>query len=461
MPDGPLCANCHAGAIRSRGQCANCSRQRLLPGVDGGGGRLCCECAGIDGDYTCRRCGTEWALRRGLCEWCHLGDTLDTVLDGDVDLSALRERLLSAARPDRILIWLGRPQARQLLEALATGTVALSHPALDQCTHRMAGDHLRGLLVAVGSLPERDERLARFDRWVAERLGEHATTDEDLRVLSHFAIWGLRRGLVTRSERSPVRDAQLTNATQKLRVAGAFLAWLRARGHELAGCTQADLDEWFATPPSTHAHAGAFVRWAVDNRRCPRLRLPERRHGSAPVLDQAQRLDILRRLLDPGTGPLEHRVAAMVAVLLGQPFTRIAALTVADVVADATGVGVRLGQGVTPVPVPFAAMVLELLACRPNLNTATNPSSPWLFPGRTTDNPLTPATLRKRALGMGIDLLGARSGALRQLVLDCPPPVVADMLGYSYQAIDRHARRAGSPWSSYAALRSMTGAPTS
>ena len=62
---------------------------------------------------------------------------------------------------------------------------------------------------------------------------------------------------------------------------------------------------------------------------------------------------------------------------------------------------------------------------------------------------------------MGIDLLGARSGALRQLVLDCPPPVVADMLGYSYQAIDRHARRAGSPWSSYAALRSMTGAPTS
>jgi hypothetical protein len=34
---------------------------------------------------------------------------------------------------------------------------------------------------------------------------------------------------------------------------------------------------------------------------------------------------------------------------------------------------------------------------------------------------------------MGIDLLGSRSGVLRQLVLDYPPPVVADMLGYSYQ----------------------------
>ncbi|MDQ6839839.1 MAG: recombinase XerD, partial [Actinomycetota bacterium] len=54
---------------------------------------------------------------------------------------------------------------------------------------------------------------------------------------------------------------------------------------------------------------------------------------------------------------------------------------------------------------------------------------------------------------MGIDLMGARSGALRQLVLDCPPPVVADLLGYSYQTIDRHALQAGSPWSSYAALR--------
>ena len=57
---------------------------------------------------------------------------------------------------------------------------------------------------------------------------------------------------------------------------------------------------------------------------------------------------------------------------------------------------------------------------------------------------------------MGIDLMGARSGALRQLVLECPPPVVAEALGYSYQAVDRHAQLAGSPWTSYAALRAQT-----
>ena len=54
---------------------------------------------------------------------------------------------------------------------------------------------------------------------------------------------------------------------------------------------------------------------------------------------------------------------------------------------------------------------------------------------------------------MGIDPVAARSSALRQLVLDCPAPVVAEMLGYSYPAIDRHANRAGTVWSRYASHR--------
>lgn len=101
-------------------------------------------------------------------------------------------------------------------------------------------------------------------------------------------------------------------------------------------------------------------------------------------------------------------------------------------------------------------MVTDLIGGRPNLNTASTPTSPFLFPGRSADKHLLPSTLRTAAIQMGIDITGARTGALRQLVLDCPPPVVAEALGYSYQAIDRHAQRAGSPWSSYAALRALT-----
>lgn len=66
---------------------------------------------------------------------------------------------------------------------------------------------------------------------------------------------------------------------------------------------------------------------------------------------------------------------------------------------------------------------------------------------------MTAGAFRKRATQSGIHLAGSRTGALRRLVLDCPPPVVADMLGYGYHSMDRHAVRAGSPWSSYAALR--------
>ena len=104
-------------------------------------------------------------------------------------------------------------------------------------------------------------------------------------------------------------------------------------------------------------------------------------------------------------------------------------------------------------PHPFAGMITDLIGTRPNLNTASNPTSRFLFPGRSADKHLLPSTLRTAAIQMGIDIMGARSGALRQLVLDCPPTVVAEALGYSHQAMDRHARRAGSPWASYAALR--------
>ncbi|MDP8961142.1 MAG: hypothetical protein M3N32_05950 [Actinomycetota bacterium] len=458
MPDGPLCAACTADAVRSRGVCAGCGADRLLPGMDPAGRRLCPPCAGIDEDFTCPRCGTEWKLLNGICEWCHLAGVLDGLLAGDVDLRALRERLLAAARPDHLIIWLYRRQPRDLLRGLATGAVPLSHDALDRFEVRPTADHLRGLLVAVGLLPRRDEALAHFDRWVAEHLAEHAATADDLKLLHQFATWRLRPELARKATKTALTDGQVSNSTQRLRVASALLAWLHDHGRELATCRQADLDAWFATPPSTRVHAVPFLRWAMATRRAPKLDLTRGRFGNARVLDHAERLEILRRLLDPATGYLHHRVAAMMLVLLGQPFTRIAALKLSDIVVDGDEVSVSVaeGEGVVPVPPPFSAMVTELAERRPHLTTAANLTSPFLFPSTSADKHMRPATLRLAVIRMGIDLMGARSGALRQLVLECPPAVVADALGYGYQAMDLHARRAGSPWSSYAALRSSS-----
>lgn len=453
MPDGPLCAACFAAAVRTRGQCGHCGHTRLLPGDDGAGTRLCAHCAGITEDFTCTRCGTEWALRAGLCEWCCLADNLDDLLTGDVDLTPLRTRLLDAARPDRIMIWLTRAHVHRLLRGLATGSLPLTHQGLDNAAPRAAVDHLRGLLVATGLLPARDEHLARFERWLTEHLAALADTEQDRKVLHQFATWDLRRSMVARSRTAPLRYSQVTNATQKLRVAAQFLTWLHSRDHDLAFCTQADLDEWFATPPTTHAQARRFLSWATRARYCPPLTMPPRAEGTRQVLDQAQRIQALQRLLDPKTGSLQHRVAAMLLVLLAQPFTKIAALKTSDIITTDTGVSAHLGRGVTPIPDPFAGMITQLLTQRPHLTTATNPTSPWLFPGTRAGTHIADGTLRLAVIRMGIDLVAARSAALRQLVLDCPPPVVADMLGYSYPVIDHHAQQAGTTWATYAAIR--------
>lgn len=58
-------------------------------------------------------------------------------------------------------------------------------------------------------------------------------------------------------------------------------------------------------------------------------------------------------------------------------------------------------------------------------------------------------------MGLRLNKLGfvptnARTSAIRQLVLQAPPPVVAGMLGYHDETAARHAADAGGTWKSYA-----------
>ena len=54
-----------------------------------------------------------------------------------------------------------------------------------------------------------------------------------------------------------------------------------------------------------------------------------------------------------------------------------------------------------------------------------------------------------RLRSLGINLMGARNAALRDLVTQVPPPVLATMLGYSQEATHRHAAKAAQPFSRY------------
>ncbi len=79
-----------------------------------------------------------------------------------------------------------------------------------------------------------------------------------------------------------------------------------------------------------------------------------------------------------------------------------------------------------------------------------------MFPGYRPGQHLHPNTLMTRIRDLGIDLLGARTTAIRTLVTQVPPPLIAEMLGYSHQIAHKHAALAAQPWTRYAADRAAS-----
>ncbi|MDR6910955.1 hypothetical protein J2W54_002908 [Rhodococcus fascians] len=83
----------------------------------------------------------------------------------------------------------------------------------------------------------------------------------------------------------------------------------------------------------------------------------------------------------------------------------------------------------------------------------TGTDTGWLFPSIRTGRHLHPNTMMDRIRSLGINLLGARTASLRTLVTQVPPPLAAEMLGYSYSVAHRHAELAAQPWAQYSAQR--------
>jgi hypothetical protein len=76
-------------------------------------------------------------------------------------------------------------------------------------------------------------------------------------------------------------------------------------------------------------------------------------------------------------------------------------------------------------------------------------ASPWLFPSVRPGRHLGPQAIRERLEQLGIDLLGARNTTLQSLVVAAPPPLVAELFGYSYNTAQLHAEIAAQPWARY------------
>jgi hypothetical protein len=455
-PEGQLCFTCWFDAIHTRGTCPHCGQERLLPGPpDASGSPVCGPCAQIPDDFHCTRCGDEAGHHRGqLCARCALRDDLNNLvgcLPADPALVGLIDALCVSDRPESVIVWKRSPKVQALLRGLGDGTIPISHEGLDRVPGRPT-EHLRALLQHHGHLPPRDPYLARFEQWIDTKLT--GLPNEVRQPVQHFATWHhLRRVRAKAAAGAPTRGP-VHSAKQEITETMKFLLWLHETYQRTAAsCTQPDIDEWIATGPTTRTAIRTFFVVAKRTRLNTKAVVEHRAARTSPSLTQDQRLAWINELLTGTSESLPYRVAGLLLLLYAQPLVKVVTLQISILDDHPTGMSILLGKRPTDVPEPFAQLLRDHIAHRPNLRTGAGADSPWLFPSTLAGRHLHPNTVMDRLRDLGVNLLGARNRAIGELVLEVPPSLVAEALGYSPKVAFLHADKAAEPWARYAGRR--------
>jgi hypothetical protein len=243
---------------------------------------------------------------------------------------ALYQALAATDRPSTVAAWLDRSAAPAILRDLGTGK-PLTHQALDELPAGKPIEHLRSVLIAIGTLPRRDEQMARLQRWIARTIADRPSPDEQ-QLLHRYAVWHLLRRLRGRLGGTDTTHEQAVVVQQHVKAAITLLNRLTARGLSLATCQQSDLDMWLASDDATHRReAGHFVRWA-KTQKLTRLEFPATRwDGPSSAIDTETRWQQARRLLHDDTIKPEDRVAGLLILLYAQWPAAISRLTLAHI----------------------------------------------------------------------------------------------------------------------------------
>lgn len=457
-PGDQLCHSCFYTAMRTHGICPLCGHDGVLPGrANHTDPRpVCLTCAGIPGNFTCRTCIQEGEIyRAGVCARCALRDDLCRILlHNPADspaMETLLEILCGVDRPESILTWKRDLKVLKLLGAITSGAVPLTHDGLTAAGPSRHIEHLRSLLQHHGLLPPRDEHLARFEAWLTAKLD--AIVSPAVRApVEQFATWHHLRRLRSESRPGQGSDGPKRSAKQEITETIKFLAWLEdTHGRTAGDCTQRDVDDYLASGPTTRHLIRTFFVWAKSSRINTGVQIGFRQARTTPMITQEQRLAWLKELLTGDAESLPYRVAGVLVLLYAQPLTKIAALQ-CTAISQADGETlIALGKQPIPVPEPFASQLNYHLRHRPNLRTTGGAvGTPWLFPSSRPGRHLDPQTIMHRLRWLGINTLGSRNTALKELVAQVPAPLVAEMLGYSNQVTQKHAAEAGNTWAAYA-----------
>lgn len=341
-------------------------------------------------------------------------------------------------------------RAKELLTGLGTRGVGLSHEAFDALPGSRAVEYLRELLIHHNMLPPRDRQLATFERWLASRLQELADTPHIQSPIERFARWHHLKRLRAMAGSGNTSNTAVRSAKQEITEAGKLLNWLRAEhGLTIEDLKQAHLNEYLTEGPSTRYAIRTFLVWLIKNKEIIKLEIPHRYAATKPLITQQQRIELIRHYIETTEKHAAFRVAALILLLFGQPIGKIAALKCSDLHALPDGLHLSLGNIPVLVPAQIAPIFWSYLNHRPNQNTG-NRESEWLFPGTTPGQHIHTDAMMGQLRILGINLGGARNTALRSLVQDLPPTLVANALGYSHQVIHKHAADAATTMAGYA-----------
>jgi integrase len=257
---------------------------------------------------------------------------------------------------------------------------------------------MRSLLVEHDALASRDERLARFQSW-AVLAQQRITTDEHRKVIARFIRWNLEKRL--RSMR-PVTDSAFLRAKQTVTVTIEFCNWLAVE-HDatVEQLTQAHIDLWQSTGPTTREHIIRFIRWAIKARLISfDLDVTPHRRGTAPRMPVTQQNAVIEKVAHQQTLHPRDRLAAILVMVFAQRAEDIAALTWNQVTITADAVSIDLAGMPIDLPPPLDEPVRTLAASNYNNQTAAHPNSPWVFrgyrPGMHVTHPPTTDSLRPR-----------------------------------------------------------------
>jgi hypothetical protein len=426
---------------------------------------LCSTCTRPDPEFwrSCPGCGQPGRLRAGRCARCTVDQRLRTLLADPTgairpELQVLYQALTSAPRPATVANWLDRSAAPAILSGLDTGR-ALTHQVLDELPGGKPVEHLRSVLVAIGTLPTRDEQLVRLERWITHTIAERADPDQQ-QLLHRYAVWHLLRRLRRRTDATATTHGQAVVVQQHVKAAITLLDALTARDLTLATAGQGDLDTWLTGAATHRREAGHFIRWA-HRQKLTRLEFAAARWGGPTgVIDTEARWQQARRLIHDETIRPEDRVAGLLVLLYAQWPAAISRLTLDHVHAGADAVRLRLGPEPVVLPEPLAALVRELVNTRSGHAVLGDPgTSRWLFPGGQPGRPISAYQLGDRLRQLGLRPAQSRSTALFALATDLPAALLARTLGIHISVAVAWQRASNGDWANYAATISRrTGA---